>query len=861
MIVFRTRAPVVSDPRGVRVRAVVTVVWSLALLGALALPATAVCVGDCDNDGHVTIDELLRGANIALGGEDALCATFDVDSSGQVTIDELLTAVTHALDGCPMPLLPAPPLESSDPADGASNVVRTAWLRLDFESVVDPTTLQGFRLTCGRALRPLSAHAVSATTVVINPVGDLPPSTPCALSWQGPEATEVLEFSTAATGAPASVVYDRTLATLIPFPDDIFTATDASKPTGIRLELPSNALGLLRIFFREGNRLDGFSPVAHFVIETSDPADPSSLPQTAIESLDPLATAGLFDLDPASPTFAQRVPFRLDVRTDTNVSDVTSHSILIFPSIPLAPGGRYGFVLTRRARVDAQRPLDPSFFFREALDDAVPGEPTAVTRVRALAGDVLEVLEHATPPIPADDVALALRISVRTTDDIPTDLLAIKEDLLAGPAPGYVIDSVESGTPFGVDVAAIVKGRWEAPDFRGGDTLYFERGSDGRPMRTRTQSVPFILALPRAALDGPVPIVMYQHGNPGSAQDEVPRHAGRSLAGAGLALIGFTDNLNREVSLGMGTDDEQVAAQVTAVFFALVNNRRVPDYWMETSAEQLAFVRLIENLGTLDVLPIGAPDGVPDLDVDAPLSYVGISEGANHAPRFLTYAPEIRAAALVVGGGRLAETLIHQAAETFLTQLGPIDPTLSAPGIWVGLSLFQTIFDRQDSHNHGRFIYRQPLEVAGTTRKASILLVEGLEDSLVPNNATDSMAWQIGPLPHLNPVQRAVPFLEVLLHGPVIANIDTQTTAAFFQYVPVGVSGIDPTPGCLDLSPTSANEGHFCAQGARESLRQRVVFFTTAVKDDVPTIIDPFSDTSGGGAAIDSSAGEFQPAR
>jgi hypothetical protein len=90
-------------------------------------------------------------------------------------------------------------------------------------------------------------------------------------------------------------------------------------------------------------------------------------------------------------------------------------------------------------------------------------------------------------------------------------------------------------------------------------------------------------------------------------------------------------------------------------------------------------------------------------------------------------------------------------------------------------------------------------------------------------------------------VQRAVPFLETV-DGPLIGNIDPQTTAAFFQYVPVGVEGIDPTPGCVVLPPRSANEGHFCAQGAAESLHQRVVFFQSAVNDAVPKIIDPFAE-------------------
>jgi hypothetical protein len=66
------------------------------------LPLTAECVGDCDGDFAVTVDEILMGVSIALG-EDAVsaCPQLDPDGKGQVTVDEVLTAVDNALNGCP----------------------------------------------------------------------------------------------------------------------------------------------------------------------------------------------------------------------------------------------------------------------------------------------------------------------------------------------------------------------------------------------------------------------------------------------------------------------------------------------------------------------------------------------------------------------------------------------------------------------------------------------------------------------------------------------------------------------------------------------------------------------------------------
>ena len=69
-------------------------------IGAVESSATS-CVGDCDMNGEVTVDELVRGVSIALGNL-PLSRCFSVDSNGNhnVTVDELVAAVNDALNGC-----------------------------------------------------------------------------------------------------------------------------------------------------------------------------------------------------------------------------------------------------------------------------------------------------------------------------------------------------------------------------------------------------------------------------------------------------------------------------------------------------------------------------------------------------------------------------------------------------------------------------------------------------------------------------------------------------------------------------------------------------------------------------------------
>lgn len=59
------------------------------------------CAGDCDGDGQVSIDELIRGVRIALGEADvAECPAMDGDGDGRVSVAEIVLAVRAALDVC-----------------------------------------------------------------------------------------------------------------------------------------------------------------------------------------------------------------------------------------------------------------------------------------------------------------------------------------------------------------------------------------------------------------------------------------------------------------------------------------------------------------------------------------------------------------------------------------------------------------------------------------------------------------------------------------------------------------------------------------------------------------------------------------
>jgi len=91
--------------------------------GAGARPLTDViafrlprCPGDCNDDGSVTVDELVLGVNIALESAPVTaCPAMDGDGDATVTVNELVAGVHTTLAGCPPAVTPVIPIATPIP--------------------------------------------------------------------------------------------------------------------------------------------------------------------------------------------------------------------------------------------------------------------------------------------------------------------------------------------------------------------------------------------------------------------------------------------------------------------------------------------------------------------------------------------------------------------------------------------------------------------------------------------------------------------------------------------------------------------------------------------------------------------------
>jgi len=64
-------------------------------------PSVNPCGGDCDGDGQVTADELVRAIQVVLEQAlPSLCLAADTNGDSRVTVDEVVRAVRFALEGC-----------------------------------------------------------------------------------------------------------------------------------------------------------------------------------------------------------------------------------------------------------------------------------------------------------------------------------------------------------------------------------------------------------------------------------------------------------------------------------------------------------------------------------------------------------------------------------------------------------------------------------------------------------------------------------------------------------------------------------------------------------------------------------------
>lgn len=565
----------------------------------------------------------------------------------------------------------------------------------------------------------------------------------------------------------------RETTRLTPYPSDRYTRDDPGSPTGLRVDVRAETTGdpLIATYpqtVADLDRLDGFSTVGGVYVNFDGDVDPASLREPG--------AAALVDVDDASPDKGKSVSLvPLYATTSDAERDYTSvdHTALFQPARPLRPRTKYLFVLTDRVRAQAGARVAPSDDTRALLDGRTD-DPYARS-VRA----TLPILEASTG-IARASIVLATHFTTQTVHD---ELLAAAAARRAAEPPKIVAaPSVAEGPVADGRVRFALS--FEAPEYRTKKPAGRFVVEGGKPAPQSTATLEALLAFSDATKSGPRPIVIFGHGL-GGTKDGVWGTAER-LKSLNVAVFGI--DAPEHGSRGEGAAKDPLTPVFS--FFGIEEQTkgesfviaRARDNFRQMALDQLELVRLIRSLGTLDLLPIGAPDGVPDLDPDRIL-YLGHSFGSVMGPTIAALAPEIRAACWNVGGAGLMPLL--RDSNTFRFVVDAFRPPGTPTGDVVRFfAITQGIVDPGDPANFAKYVTLEPAPGVADWRPRDVLLQEVFGDTIVPNSTTELLARAAG-LEHQLPAKSEIPFLPTTRGeggGAVSGNLASGATGALAQF-------------------------------------------------------------------------------
>jgi hypothetical protein len=537
---------------------------------------------------------------------------------------------------------------------------------------------------------------------------------------------------------------------LTPYPSDRYTVPDAGTRTGRRVSLGSGAtadpmITMFDLVAGELSQMDGFSTSGGVIAGFSGPIDvrgiihdPAADPpldepaRDANEYTKPDAPFLLVDVDPASPergTARGLVPrWWAQAKDDSFPTD--DYTLVAQPATPLLPATRYLFVVTKNLRAadggSVGRSADGDDLLRGRTGDVYGAEMTAA----------LDELENSMG-VSRDDVVLG---TVFTTASVLDETLAVAQAARARPAPGQLsVWTVE--TPMSPpDKRVRFRATFQAPEYRRPlpDGTWQIKG--GAPVTQKQVGLEVFLAFSDATVSGPRPIVIYQHGL-GGDKDGCWGTAER-LADLGAAVIAIDSPEHGSRAHGLS------ALGSTFSFFGVDPDKqtfdiaRARDNFRQMTSDQLELVRFIGSLGALDLLPVGAPDGIPDLDVSRIL-YIGHSFGSVQGPAIFALAPEITQATWNVGGDGLM--MLLRDSGTFKLLVNALKPPNTPDGAMGRFfAATQGVVDPGDPINFARFASREPTPGVAGWQPRDVLLQEVVNDGIVPNSTSEALARAAG---------------------------------------------------------------------------------------------------------------------
>jgi hypothetical protein len=627
---------------------------------------------------------------------------------------------------------------------------------------------------------------------------------------------------------------------LHPWPNDYFTAADATTATGRRLALnpsstPANQIGQ-HLDPTDINRNDGFSPGNLITVKIPQVETQAAFNNTGFVPVNDLHRYS----DPNQPVVVidaatgQRQPVfaELDANpnhyTPGNTQDV---NLIIRPTRNFLEGHRY-IVALRELRDPQNNPVPPPLPFRVYRDRLITQDPAIESR-RPKLESIISTLQG--DGVPRANLYMAWDFTVASEHSIAGRALALRNNALAalgdttpgdgvidGSAPTFHITSVEDN-PANLPANTLRQIDGELTNVpcylangncHVGTTLNFLPNGDVDPTPTGvaddqdpgTTGVRFRCLVPNSAVSG-VNVNRTQSGI-----------FGHGLLGDYTQVSDMIKFANSEANLSnttwCATDwagfSEDDIGTVAASLLDLSNFHKLTDRMLQGFVNMVYLGRAMVNPGGFDGAAafqfdpdgVGGNDPVSVLDPAQGLYWEGISQGAIMGGALTALEPDLTQSVLNVAGMNYS-TLLRRSSDSgqYLETPGfglytNYQKQIERPLI---LSLMQLMWDRGEANGYAQHMTDDPLP---NTPPHHVLLQLAYGDHQVSNLAGETEARTIGAqveTPALDPGRHwdVNPFLGI----PPISIYpfgDDSSESAALVYYDGGPLGFDGDQDCTD---------------------------------------------------------------
>ncbi len=555
----------------------------------------------------------------------------------------------------------------------------------------------------------------------------------CSSSSSSPPATTPPP-TTLDDGLPASCSPLRTKgACALPWPNAIYTTTDATTKTGVRLALTSDMLppkaGTVPLDPTRLNMADGFSPATPMLAYFDQRIDVASLvsPSDPAKSLDPSAATIVVDME------SKKLVAHFSELDRTVRQDEDRQGIMIRPLARLLPGHTYAVAITTSIKTTAGGLPTAPPLFASIADGNAPKDAMSQKQAARMPA-ILAALKGA--GVERDKLVVAWDFITASDEFVTSHVLSMRDQALADVgADGGAFTITKTDDLTGTRVARRITGTFTVPQFISpadpkNPKAEISFDASGKPMMQGHYEAPFVLIIPPLAKTKPLPLMLFGHGLLGGADNLSDGSVMAQFAADNGYVVFATD------WIGLSHNENPVGGSNGAIGEALTDFNHMP--WVTDRLQQalinaMVLVRTVR--GKLAKDPAMQFNGNPAADTTN-VYYWGISLGGIMGGAFMGYDPDITKGVLGVAGG-IWSTMFQRSSQWPQFELLIKGSYSDYVDQQLGLAVAQSFFDFADPVTAAPHIVKSPL--AGTPMK-QILVQMAVGDSQVPNLATMAMA-------------------------------------------------------------------------------------------------------------------------